>query len=48
VGAIIVAQVAGALLMFYAESWLKRRATPPTSQPLSELTPTKAATIGAL
>lgn len=48
VGAVIVAQVAGALLMFYAEAWRKRRATAPTHQPLSELTPTKAATIGAL
>jgi undecaprenyl-diphosphatase len=48
VGAVIIAQVAGALLMFYAEFWLRRRATPPTAQPLSELTPTKAATIGAL
>jgi undecaprenyl-diphosphatase len=48
VGAVIIAQVAGAFLMFYAEAWLKRRATPPTSQPLSELTLTKAATIGAL
>jgi undecaprenyl-diphosphatase len=48
VGAVIIAQVAGALLMFFAEAWLKRRPTPPTSHPLSELTFTKAATIGAL
>lgn len=48
VGAVIIAQVAGALLMFYAESWRKRRATAPTTQPLSDLTPAKAATIGAL
>ena len=48
IGAVIVAQVAGALLMFYAEAWLKRRATPPSSHPLSDLTPRKAATIGAL
>jgi undecaprenyl-diphosphatase len=48
IGAVIIAQVAGALLMFYAEAWIRRRATPPTSQPLSELTATKAATIGAL
>ena len=48
VGAVICAQIAGALLMFYAEAWRKRRATPPSSQPLSDLTPTKAATIGAL
>jgi len=48
IGAVIIAQVAGALLMFYADAWLKRRASPPSSQPLSDLTPTKAATIGAL
>ena len=48
VKAVIIAQIAGALLMFYAEAWRKRRATAPSSQPLSELTPTKAATIGAL
>lgn len=48
VGAVIIAQVAGALLMFFAEAWRKRRATAPSSQALSELTPTKAATIGAL
>ena len=48
IGAVIIAQIAGALLMFWAEAWLKRRATPPSSQPLSALTPTKAATIGAL
>ena len=48
IGAVIIAQVAGALLMFYADAWLKRRTTPPSSQPLSELTVAKAATIGAL
>jgi len=48
VRAVIIAQVGGALLMFYAEMWLKRRATAPTSQPLSDLTAAKAATIGAL
>jgi undecaprenyl-diphosphatase len=48
VGAVIIAQVAGALLMFYAEAWRKRRGTAPSSQALSDLTPTKAATIGAL
>jgi undecaprenyl-diphosphatase len=47
VGVVIIAQVAGALLMFYAESWRKRRAQAPASAPLSELTPVKAATIGA-
>jgi undecaprenyl-diphosphatase len=48
VEAVIIALVAGALLMFYAEAWRKRRATAPSSQALSELTLTKAATIGAL
>ena len=48
IGAVIIAQVAGALLMFYAQSWLRRRATPPATGPLSELTPAKAAAIGAL
>ncbi|MGH7945911.1 MAG: undecaprenyl-diphosphate phosphatase [Opitutaceae bacterium] len=48
IGAVIIAQVAGALLMFYAQAWLKRRATAPGSQSLSELTAAKAATIGAL
>jgi undecaprenyl-diphosphatase len=48
VGAVIVAQVAGAFLMFFAEAWLKRRPGPPSSQPLSDLTLAKAATIGAL
>jgi undecaprenyl-diphosphatase len=48
IGAVIIAQVAGAFLMFFAEAWRKKRASAPSSQPLSELTPTKAATIGAL
>jgi undecaprenyl-diphosphatase len=48
VGAVIIAQVAGALLMFYAQAWLKRRTKAPSSAPLSELTPAKAATIGLL
>lgn len=48
IGAVIIAQVAGALLMFFAEAWRKRRTTPPTSRPLSELTLSKAATIGVL
>ena len=48
IGAVIIAQVAGALLMFYAQAWIKRRATPAASLPLSELTLKKAATIGAL
>jgi undecaprenyl-diphosphatase len=48
VRAVIIAQVAGAFLMFYAEIWRRRRATVPTAQPLSELTAKKAATIGLL
>ena len=48
IGAVIVAQIAGALLMFYAEAWRKRRAVAPTPQTLSDLTPVKAVTIGAL
>jgi undecaprenyl-diphosphatase len=48
VRAVIIAQVAGAFLMFYAESWRRRRASVPSPQPLSELTAKKAATIGVL
>ncbi len=48
VGAVIVAQVAGALLMFYAEHWRRKQATRPAAAALSELTATKAAAIGAL
>jgi undecaprenyl-diphosphatase len=48
VGAVIVAQVGGALLMFYVEAWRKRRAQAPSSAPLSDLTPKKAAAIGLL
>ena len=47
IGAVIIAQVAGALLMFYAQAWLRRRPMPPTGS-LAELTPQKAAAIGAL
>lgn len=48
VGAVIVAQVAGALLMFYAEHWRRKQVTRPAAATLTELTPTKAAAIGAL
>jgi undecaprenyl-diphosphatase len=56
IGAVIVAQIAGALLMFYAEWWRHRRAaafastSPPFNAPatLTELTPAKAAIIGVL
>jgi undecaprenyl-diphosphatase len=49
VGAVIVAQIAGAALMFYAEYWRRRRATrhPDRPEPV-ELTPRQAAGIGAL
>lgn len=45
IGAVIIAQVAGALLMFYAEHWRRRR---PTTAASTELTFGKAATIGFL
>jgi len=60
VGAVIAAQVAGALLMFYAESWRRRRAVAssvgtspplhrsPESEGLTKLTPKAAAGIGLL
>lgn len=57
VGAVIIAQVVGAFLMFYAESWRRKRmAALATSSPpfqsatgeLADLTPGKAATIGLL
>lgn len=59
VGAVIIAQVAGAFLMFYAEWWRRRQcaaqafspadASEPAATPaLLELTPLKAASIGAL
>lgn len=44
IGAVIIAQVAGALLMFYAEAWRRRG----TATPAGELTVGKAATIGVL
>jgi undecaprenyl-diphosphatase len=46
--AVIAAQVAGAGLMFYAESWRRRRATPSTTSTPAELTPRQSANIGAL
>lgn len=45
--AVIVAQVGGAGLMFYAEHWRRRRASA-GSRPAVELTPRQAAGIGAL
>ncbi len=60
VGAVIVAQIAGALLMFYAESWRRRRlvatrmgTSPPLGrgiepETIAELTPRSALGIGAL
>lgn len=56
IGAVIVALVAGAVLMFYAEHWRHRRArtfattSPPisTETPAHELSPAKAAGIGLL
>ncbi|MEO5958545.1 MAG: undecaprenyl-diphosphate phosphatase [Opitutaceae bacterium] len=47
--AVIIAQVAGALLMFYAEHWRRRRpATAVATGELSDLKPSAAAGIGAL
>ncbi|MES2694631.1 MAG: undecaprenyl-diphosphate phosphatase [Verrucomicrobiota bacterium] len=52
--AVIIAQVVGAFLMFYAESWRRRRVLPPsapaaaTGSVASEITLGKAAAIGAL
>jgi undecaprenyl-diphosphatase len=57
IGAVIVAQIGGALLMFYAEAWRRRRAASlaaSTSPPLvvripsADMTLSKAAAIGAL
>jgi undecaprenyl-diphosphatase len=49
VGAVIIAQVAGALLMFYAEFWRRRRAVlTPERHELNELTLGSAAGIGLL
>ena len=47
--AVIIAQVAGALLMFYAEAWRRRRdAQRAEAHALNDLTPKSAAGIGAL
>lgn len=50
IGAVIIAQIAGAFLMLYAEAWRRRRATSPVaaSDTLSDLTPAKAGLIGGL
>jgi undecaprenyl-diphosphatase len=50
VGAVIVAQVAGAILMFAAEAWRRRQPAAPhaADTQLGELSPGKAAAIGAL
>lgn len=49
VGAVIVAQVAGALLMFFAESWRRRHEKAnPGGHALNDLTPKSALGIGAL
>ncbi len=49
VGAVIVAQVAGALLIFFAEAWRRRHEKAnPGGHELNDLTPKSAAGIGAL
>lgn len=48
VGAVIVAQVAGAFLMFYVESWRRRRWTQPAQADAREPSPRAAAMIGCL
>lgn len=49
IGAVIIAQVVGAFLMFYAERWRRLRAQPTTTEPnVNDLTYGKAVTIGAL
>ena len=49
VGAVILAQVAGAVLMLYAEFWRRRRAVlTPARSDFADLTPGAAAGIGAL
>src|SRR6185369_7949589 len=49
VGVVVVTQIAGAFLMFYAESWRRRRAAARSeSTDANELTVTSAAGIGAL
>ena len=46
--AVVIAQVAGAFLMFYAESWRRRRVAAGTATETVNLTPGKAAPIGVL
>ncbi|MCX6956197.1 MAG: undecaprenyl-diphosphate phosphatase [Verrucomicrobia bacterium] len=49
VGAVIIAQVAGALLMIYAEFWRRRRAVlTPARTDFADLSPASSAGIGAL
>jgi len=49
VGAVIIAQVAGAFFMLYAEFWRRRRAVlTPARSDFADLTPRAAAGIGAL
>jgi len=49
VGAVIIAQIAGAFLMLYAEFWRRRRAVlTPARSDFADLTPRGAAGIGAL
>lgn len=50
VGAVIIAQIAGAILMFYAEAWRRRRdATAPAGgHAINDLSPKSAAGIGLL
>jgi len=49
VGAVIVAQIGGAFLMFYAEFWRRRRAvSPPARLDFADLSPRAAVGIGAL
>lgn len=49
IGAVIIAQTAGAFLMFYAESWRRRHAAAPAQGPeILELSPPAALRIGFL
>lgn len=48
VGAVIVAQVAGAGLMLFAEAWRRKHADSAAGQSVYDLTPKSAAGIGAL
>ncbi len=48
VGAVIIAQVAGAFLMFYAEAWRKKRQSDSAGHALNDLTPKAAAGIGLM